>query len=159
MTVSPLTLILDLGSLHFGQIGGAAATNGPRGAGSTLFSICSRCDDPIHRVGPPQNVEIGAAPAGPLKFESASWCVAQHPKAVVDVHHILANFRTAHMLETMLKAFEFCLLTKSSAVPNGPEWFSLLNRADNKKVGELRNALLRYALSSRSPLRDRKSVV
>jgi bifunctional non-homologous end joining protein LigD len=27
------------------------------------------------------------------------------------------------MLETMLKAFEFCLPTKSNAVPNGPEWF------------------------------------
>ena len=27
------------------------------------------------------------------------------------------------MLESMLKAFEFCLPTKSTAVPNGPEWF------------------------------------
>ena len=27
------------------------------------------------------------------------------------------------MLETLLKAFEFCLPTKSTAVPNGPEGF------------------------------------
>jgi ATP-dependent DNA ligase len=44
-------------------------------------------------------------------------------KIVVDVHHNLAIFLSRDYLRAMFKAFEFCVPTRSTSVPSGPDWF------------------------------------